>query len=153
LKKAVADLPFPSATVAYIAKGLELADVAPDRAWLIGFEAPQPSFFEQAIILARADAYMHFKRARAAVPRSQAHWELAAFFEAAIIPAAFDLRQGKLDDFLAFAFLYERLLGPSSVNWLPSLYLAAAAVPSIESVHRAKLIGRFAPEFLDRDRW
>lgn len=76
---------------------------------------------------------------------------MAPFFEASIVPAAFDLAQGIITEFAAFKFLYVRLLGSGSEAWLPSLYLAAAAAPNIETFHPAKLIDSFVPNFLERD--
>jgi hypothetical protein len=78
-------------------------------------------------------------------------WELAPFFETAIVPASLDLAYGVITNFVPFKFMYLRLLGSSAEDWLPSLYLAASAVPNIDTVHRAKLIGGFIPNFLERD--
>ena len=50
-----------------------------------------------------------------------------------------DLKQDHIDSFRAYRFLYERLFGALVRPWLPSTFLAAAAVPDIEP-HRRKLL-------------
>lgn len=141
------DLPFPPSTVSYIAESLEIAEIEADRPWLVSTGAESRTR-HPGLWFARMSAYYSLPAARAAVPKSMAHWELSPFLAAAIMPAVLDLTQGEVDDYPAFRFLYERLLGERAVDWLPSLYLAAAAVPNIDTVHRVKLIGRFGPEFL-----
>lgn len=53
---------------------------------------------------------------------------------------AADLSEGKLADFEAFRFLYERLLGPSIRPWLLSAFCAAAALPCVHPEQRKKLL-------------
>lgn len=55
--------------------------------------------------------------------------------------AAFDLGQGKLSSFAAFRFLYERMFGPTIRPWLPSAFLAAAALPGLHPAERKALLG------------
>ena len=55
--------------------------------------------------------------------------------------SAFDLGEGKLNSFKAYRFLYERLLGGAVRPWLPSAFLAAAALPSIHPSLRKALLG------------
>jgi hypothetical protein len=54
---------------------------------------------------------------------------------------AFDLSEGKLLSFTAYRFLYERLLGPMVRPWLPSAYVAAAALPCLHPELRKGLLG------------
>ncbi|NNC58836.1 MAG: hypothetical protein HKO05_02455 [Erythrobacter sp.] len=54
--------------------------------------------------------------------------------------AAFDLGQDKLEGFSAFRFLYERLLGAHARPWLPSAFVAAAALPVIRPERRKILL-------------
>jgi len=53
---------------------------------------------------------------------------------------AADLAEGKLEDFEALRFLYERLLGPSIRPWLLSAFCAAAALPCVHPDQRRKLL-------------
>jgi hypothetical protein len=149
---ATPDLPFSAPVISYIAHCLEIAGIEPDRPWL-KFEKPEAytAAWNPGVIMARQDLYASLPFARKAIPRSLAFWELGPFFEAAISPAAFDLSQAVITDYPAFRFLYARLLGSASIDWLPSLYLAAAAVPNLNTVHRAKLIDGFVPDILERD--
>jgi hypothetical protein len=51
-----------------------------------------------------------------------------------------DLADGKLENFEAFEFLYERLLGPGIRPWLLSAFCAAAALPCVHPEQRRKLL-------------
>ncbi len=53
---------------------------------------------------------------------------------------AFDLGEGKLESFGAYRFLYERLLGGAVRPWLPSAFLAAAALPYLNPALRKILL-------------
>lgn len=50
--------------------------------------------------------------------------------------ATFDLQSGCLGSFPPFRFLYERLFGSIVRPWLPSIYVAAAAMPLLTPTHR-----------------
>lgn len=54
---------------------------------------------------------------------------------------AFDLGEAKLGSFAAYRFLYERLLGGAVRPWLPSAFVAAAALPSLHPSRRKALLG------------
>jgi hypothetical protein len=51
-----------------------------------------------------------------------------------------DLAEGKLGDFEAFQFLYERLLGAAVRPWLLSAFCAAAAMPCVHPEQRKTLL-------------
>jgi len=51
------------------------------------------------------------------------------------------LAQAKLSSFSAFRFLYERLLGAAVRPWLPSAFMAAAALPALHPSDRKALLG------------
>lgn len=53
---------------------------------------------------------------------------------------AADLAEGKLQDFEAMRFLYERLIGPAIRPWLLSAFCAAAALPCVHPDQRKKLL-------------
>lgn len=55
--------------------------------------------------------------------------------------SAVDLGQGKIEKFPAYRFLYERLVGPSVRPWLPSAFVAAAALPYLHPELRKTLLG------------
>ena len=145
------DLPFTPVQISYMAEGLRIAGIEPDRPWLVSTEPLSGNRdWNIAVSLGRQDAYAALPYARQRVPKTRALWELAPFFEASLPPAAYDMANGPLDNFPIFRFLYLRLMGEASADWLPSLYLAAAAIPNIDTVHRAKLIDAFIPDFLER---
>ena len=52
----------------------------------------------------------------------------------------FDLGQGCLESFSAYRFLYERLLGARSRQWLPSAFCGAAALPHLKPERRKLLL-------------
>ena len=51
-----------------------------------------------------------------------------------------DLGEGKLAEFEAYRFLYERLLGPEVRPWLVSAFCAAAALPGVHPDLRKQLL-------------
>jgi len=55
--------------------------------------------------------------------------------------SAFDLSGGNIARFAAYRFLYERLLGPAVRPWLPSAFVAAAALPYVHPELRRALLG------------
>jgi hypothetical protein len=54
--------------------------------------------------------------------------------------SAFDLGEGKIECFAAYRFLYERLIGASVRPWLPSAFVAAAALPYLHPDLRKSLL-------------
>jgi hypothetical protein len=58
--------------------------------------------------------------------------------------SAFDLGERKIERFSSYRFLYERLLGPSIRPWLPSGFVAAAALPCLHPSLRKALLGSMA---------
>ena len=54
--------------------------------------------------------------------------------------AAFDLGQDRIQNFAAFRFLYERLLGANVRPWLPAAFCAAAALPHLHPDRRRVLL-------------
>ena len=67
--------------------------------------------------------------------------EVAECFLAPLITvSAADLAEGKLTQFEAYRFLYERLLGPEARPWLVSAFCAAAALPGLHPELRKELL-------------
>jgi hypothetical protein len=67
--------------------------------------------------------------------------EAAECFLAPLITmSAGDLSEGKVSEFEAYRFLYERLLGPEVRPWLVSAFCAAAALPAIHPELRKQLL-------------
>ena len=77
---------------------------------------------------------------RSAIPDDIAVDAAAEFIASLVTLSAFDLSEGKLMSFTAYRFLYERLLGGSARPWLPSAYVAAAALPSLHPMLRKTLL-------------
>lgn len=53
---------------------------------------------------------------------------------------AFDLSQGSLRSFVAYRFLYERMLGARARQWLPSAFCGAGALPHLKPERRKVLL-------------
>ena len=62
------------------------------------------------------------------------------FIAPLITLSAGDLAEGKISDFEAYRFLYERLIGPEVRPWLVSIFCAAAALPSTHPDLRKQLL-------------
>jgi hypothetical protein len=96
---------------------------------------------EQASIRAQARRYRATLGAmRDVIPDDIAIDEASLFTTQLMTLAAFDLGEGKLASFAAFRFLYERLLGGTVRPWLPSAFLAAAALPHVNPSLRKVLL-------------
>lgn len=124
------------------------------------FSAEERSYIERAldIGLARRDvlarslpsakpgvrrhylAYQRIKVLRDGIPDSTDADIDSACLSNLIAMAQFDLAQAQLSHFAAFRFLYERLLGAGMRPWLPSIFCAAAALPSIPPQRRKQLL-------------
>ena len=116
----------------YIRRSLEVA--------LKGADAEEHwsrSSLETASIRAQARLYRTLIEAtRASIPDDIAVDAAAEFIGPLITLTAFDLGEGKLTCFAAYRFLYERLLGPAIRPWLPSAFVAAAALPYLHPTMR-----------------
>jgi hypothetical protein len=88
---------------------------------------------------------------RAAVPDDI---EIATDFMSSLIAlTAFDLSEGKLLSFAAYRFLYERILGGSVRPWLPSAYVAAAALPCLHPDLRKDLLSSISASEAAANGW
>jgi hypothetical protein len=91
------------------------------------------------------------------IPRDTNFEESGRFLSILIPVTAFDLAQGKLHCFSAYRFLYERMLGAVVRPWLPSAFVAAAALPQINPERRRLLLQSIseaaatAPGWSDRE--
>lgn len=98
---------------------------------------PQP---DGVRALARADglARVAEARRRGLLRADLAHWEVAELFSACLPLALIDVAYG--NDFDAFTALWLPVVGENASGWLPALYLAALASPSIATDDRAALV-------------
>lgn len=78
---------------------------------------------------------------RASIPDDLALDAAAEAMTPLLTLSASDLANGRLGSFAAYRFLYERLLGSGIRPWLPSAFLAAAALPSLHPLLRKSLLG------------
>ena len=95
---------------------------------------------ENAAIRRQYVAYQELKRLREDLPSGSDDERIDGFIGTLTRVAAFDLSQERLDGFSSFRFLYERLLGASARPWLPSAFVAAAALPMIRPDRRRMLL-------------
>lgn len=85
-------------------------------------------------------AYQDLKNVRTLVPQEGSMVEIERFIGKLVRIAAFDLAQERLASFSAFRFLYERLLGAEARPYLPAVFCAAAALPTIPPEQRKTLL-------------
>ena len=95
---------------------------------------------EAAVIEAQARRYRMLDLIRACVPDDDAPEEAEPFLASLIALSASDLREGKIESFDAYGFLYERLVGAEARPWLVSAFCAAAAQPGIHPKLRKQLL-------------
>ena len=81
---------------------------------------------EAAAIAAQARFYKQIDHLRMQIPDDSGLDMIEPFLGMLVTLAAFDLGQDRLQNFAAFRFLYERLLGASVRPWLPAAFCAAA---------------------------
>lgn len=95
---------------------------------------------ENTAIRSQYVVYQDLKRLRATLDTVGSGDRIDTFLGSLIHVATFDLGQEKLEGFSAFRFLYERLLGSDVRPWLPSAFVAAAALPNIRPERRKILL-------------
>lgn len=95
---------------------------------------------EAATIGNQARRYRMLDLIRACVPDDLEIDAVESCVGPLITLAASDLFDGKISSFAAFRFLYERLVGPAARPWLPSVFCAAAALPSLHPDQRKLLL-------------
>lgn len=95
---------------------------------------------ENVAIRSQYVAYQELKRLREDVAHLGPGDRIDGFLGTLIHLAMFDLGQERIEGFSAFRFLYERLLGAEVRPWLPSAFVAAAALPAIRPERRKILL-------------
>ncbi|MHA6332346.1 hypothetical protein ACXYL9_01580 [Qipengyuania sp. CAU 1752] len=95
---------------------------------------------ENVAIRSQYVAYQELKRLREELAHVAPGDRVDGLLGTLIHVASFDLGQDKLEGFSAFRFLYERLLGAQARPWLPSAFVAAAALPVIRPERRKILL-------------
>jgi hypothetical protein len=120
----------------YIRRSLEVAAKGADAA-----ERWSRNSAEEGIIKEQARLYRTLLPAvRGLIPDDLEVDAAAEFLVPVITLTAFDLREGKLASFRSYRFLYERLLGAAARPWLPSAFVAAAALPTLHPDERKTLL-------------
>ena len=95
---------------------------------------------ERESIEAQSRRYRLLDPIRCCVPDDGDPEAAEPFVAPLITLATSDLAEGKLTDFEAFRFLYERLIGPEVRPWLLVAFCAAAASPSLHPELRKQLL-------------
>jgi hypothetical protein len=95
---------------------------------------------EAASIRAQARMYDRLVEVRALMPEENGLDAIEPFLAPLITVTAFDLSQGRLTNFSAYRFLYERLVGAQVRPWLPAAFCSAAALPHLHPDLRRKLL-------------
>lgn len=126
---------FPAAAQRYIRRSL---DIAFDRKDAVALWSRDST--EAASIEAQQTMYERLPEIREVAPETSAIEDAEYFIAPLTTLAAFDLQQGRIDSFAAFRFLYERLIGPYTRPWLPSVFCSAASMPHLAPDRRKKLL-------------
>ncbi|MCH4893154.1 MULTISPECIES: hypothetical protein [unclassified Sphingomonas] len=95
---------------------------------------------EAASIRAQARVYERLPDIRAMVPDDSGLDAVESFMAPLVTISAFDLGQGRLTNFSAYRFLYERLIGAEVRPWLPAAFCSAAALPHLHPDLRRRLL-------------
>ena len=126
---------FPAATQRYIRRAL---DVGLDRDDAMARWSRD--VVEAASIRAQSRIYSRLPEIRSLVPDDSGLDAIEPFLAPLVTVSAFDLGQGRLTNFSAYRFLYERLIGAEVRPWLPGAFCAAAALPHLHPDKRRKLL-------------
>jgi len=126
---------FTSSTQRYIRRSL---DVGLDRRDAIRLWSRD--MVEAASIRAQRHVYDRLGTVRRLVPDDSGLDAIEPFMAPLVSMSAFDLGQGRLDNFASYRFLYERLIGPTVRPWLPGAFCAAAALPHLHPDKRRVLL-------------
>jgi hypothetical protein len=128
---------FTAAEQRYIRRSLDVAERGGEAA-----ERWSRNATEQSSIQAQARLYRTvLPLISASIPDDIAVDAAAELIGPLIALSALDLSEGRLASFAAYRFLYERLLGGTVRPWLPSAFVAAAALPSLHPTLRQALLG------------
>lgn len=125
---------FTAAEQRYIRRSLDVGLGRGDaNAWARGPE-------ELRQIDAQRTRYRSLDLIRACIPDDIDPEGTEEFVAPLINIVATDLAEGKLCDFEACRFLYERVIGPAVRPWLLSIFCAAAAMPCVHPEQRKTLL-------------
>ncbi len=126
---------FPKGTQRYIRRAL---DIGLDRDDAIALWSRD--VIEETSIKVQARVYRKLDRIRDGIPDDSGIETIEDFMAPLVSVAAFDLGQNRIENFGAFRFLYERLIGAAARPWLPGAFCAAAALPHIHPDRRKILL-------------
>lgn len=126
---------FSAATQRYIRRSLDIGLERDDA-----MSVWSRDVVEAASIRAQARMYDRLHEIRALIPDDSALDAVEPFMAPLVTVSAFDLGQGRLTNFSAYRFLYERLVGAEVRPWLPSAFCSAAALPTLHPDLRRKLL-------------
>ncbi|QPQ54899.1 hypothetical protein IC614_11365 [Allosphingosinicella flava] len=126
---------FPAATQRYIRRSLDVGLNRRDalKRW-------SRNAAEASSIRAQEHIYRRLDHVRGHVPDDNGFDAIEPMMAPLVTMTAFDLAEGKLPDFAAYRFLYERLVGPAVRPWLPAAFCAAAALPHLHPDRRRLLL-------------
>ncbi|PWG03270.1 hypothetical protein [Sphingosinicella humi] len=126
---------FPESAQRYIRRSLGVALHRPDAVRRWGRNS-----VETARIEAQQQVYKCLDGIAALIPDDDNIAETARLIGPLVALSAFDLSEGRLSNFAAYRFLYERLIGAAVRPWLPSAFCAASALPHLHPKLRRELL-------------
>ena len=122
----------------YIKLGLEIAKDSNKSEGL--FVKWSRNLSETEAIISRQEAYRAVARIKGLNPENFDTRDIRTLLGPLIELSNYDLKQGYLDGFSAYRFLYERLFGSTLRPWLPAAFCAAAAMPNLDPKRRKWLL-------------
>lgn len=126
---------FSAATQRYIRRSLDVAFDRKDAILLWSRDEVEASTIEAQHVF-----YDKLPQIRALVPDSSSIEDAEPFLAQLVTVSAFDLGQGRIGNFAAYRFLYERLIGADARPWLPAAFCAAASMPHLQPEKRKMLL-------------
>lgn len=139
---------FDEASQRYIRRSLDIAFVRSDAGKLWSRNA-----LEASSIRVQTKLYAKLAVLRAILPPDCGHDHLEPFFGPLVRISAFDLAQDRLSSFVAYRFLYERLLGADVRPWLPAAFCAAASLPTLHPHQRKALLSTISEAAATAQGW
>lgn len=95
---------------------------------------------ERVELQMRIRVYEDIPALKDSIPKTDNLPAVTAYYGPLLLIATYDLANMKLSCFGSFRFLYERMLSAQIRPLLPSVYVAAAAMPTIEPMFRKVLL-------------
>ena len=139
---------FPARTQRYIRRSLDVGFNREDAVALWSRDV-----VEAAAIRVQQRVYASLDGLRGIIPDDSSIDSIGNFMGPLVAVSTFDLVQDRINEFSAYRFLYERLLGAAARPWLPGAFCAAAALPHLHPERRRQLLGTLGDNVATAPGW